>query len=316
MKGKWLYLIGAFIILGMVALSGCGKKESPLQASSETATILSVLSTSGYTKGDAFGGTNDGTSSPLGITWGYSGWTRPGWDTLPPVRFARHITRNLRTVKVDSLNADKTKAWLTVTHDLSGNFYVNSDPGNPYHIYIRPIDDDKWVRHVYLEKNEARVWRVVKISPVDVQTVNSPYPITIVSLEASAVPSGVHYVFTRPDTLLAKNELPTFQPGDSVTVKVTVSVQGDSSWAFLHRWARPFPWKHIREPFFKTSTNTFERTWKIAEDSVSTTPAIRHTAVDLIGMKALFGDEREQYNAHAWGFLYLVKANPNEPDPD
>jgi hypothetical protein len=159
------------------------------------------------------------------------------------------------------------------------------------------------------------VWRVVKISPVDVQTVNSPYPITILSLEASAVPSGVHYVFTKPDTLLAKSELPTFLPGDSVTVKVTVQVQGDSSWAFLHRWYRPFPWKHIREPFYRTSLTTFERTWTIPEDSISATPAIRHTAVDLIGMKALFGDDREQYNAHAWGFLYIVK-NPNEPYPD
>jgi hypothetical protein len=159
------------------------------------------------------------------------------------------------------------------------------------------------------------VWRVVKISPVDVQTVNSPYPITILSLEASAVPSGVHYVFTKPDTLLAKSELPTFLPGDSVTVKVTVSVQGDSSWAFLHRWTRPWPWWHIRQPFYRTSINTFERTWTIPEDSVLTIPAIRHAAVDLIGMKALFGDDREQYNAHAWGFLYVVK-NPGDPYPD
>ncbi len=315
MKGKWLYLIGTFIVLGMVALAGCGKKESPLQASSDTAQILSVMAQSGYTGSDAFGGTNDGTSSPQGFTWGSGGWTSPGWDTLPPVKFARHITRNLRTVKIDSLNAAKTKVWVTVTHDLSGNFYVNKDPGNPYQIYIRPINDDRWVRHVYLEKNDVGVWRVVKISPVDVQTVGSPYPITIVSVEASAVPSGAHYVFTRPDTLLAKSELPTFHPGDSVTVKVTVSVQGDSSWAFLHRWHRPYPWKHIREPFYRTSLNTFERTWTIASDSVLATPAIRHAAVDLIGMKALFGDDREQYNAHAWGFLYVVK-NVSDPYPD
>jgi hypothetical protein len=315
MKGKWLYLIGAFIIIGMVALSGCGKKESPLQASSETGQILSVMAQSGYASADGFGGTNDGTTTPLGFIWGSGNWTIPGWDTLKPVRFARHFDRNLRTVKIDSLNAGKTKAWVTVTHDLSGNFYVNKDPGNPYQVYIRPISDDRWVRHVYLEKNDVNVWRVVKISPVDVQTVNSPYPITIVSLEASAVPSGVHYVFTKPDTLLAKSELPTFLPGDSVTVKVTVSVQGDSSWAFLHRWTRPWPWWHIRQPFYRTSLNTFERTWTIPEDSISATPAIRHSVVDLIGMKALFGDDREQYNAHAWGFLYIVK-NLNEPYPD
>lgn len=315
MKGKWLYAAGVLVILGMVALTGCGKKESPLQASGETAQILAVMAQSGYAGPDAFGGTNDGTTTPQGIVWGPGGLGFNSWDTLPRVAFARHITRNLRTVKVDSLSGNKTKAWVTITHDLSGNFYVNKDPGNPYQVYIRPISDDRWVRHVYLEKNDVNVWRVVKISPVDVQTVNSPYPITIVSLEASAVPSGVHYVFTKPDTLLAKSELPTFLPGDSVTVKVTVSVQGDSSWAFLHRWTRPWPWWHIRQPFYRTSLNTFERTWTIPEDSISATPAIRHSAVDLIGMKALFGDDREQYNAHAWGFLYIVK-NPNEPYPD
>jgi hypothetical protein len=316
MKGKWLYAAGFLIILGMMALTGCGKKESPLQASGDTAQILAVMAQSGYASADGFGGTNDGTTTPLGFNWGSGNWTIPGWDTLKPVRFARHIDRNLRTVKIDSLNAGKTKAWVTVTHDLSGNFYVNSDPGNPYHIYIRPISDDKWVRHVYLEKNDVNVWRVVKISPVDAQTVNSPYPITILSVTADAVPSGAHYVFTRPDTLLAREELPTFLPGDSVTLTVSVSVQGDSSWAFLHRWLRPFPYWHIRQPFYRTSLTTFQRTWTIPEDSIIyTTPSIRHAAVDLIGMKALFGSDMEQYNAHVWGFLYVVK-NPGEPYPD
>jgi len=316
MKGKGWYALGAVIILGMLILSGCGKKESPLQASSESALILTTLANSGYTNEDAFGGTNDGTDVPQGFSWGSAGWTVPGWDTLKPVRFARHITRNLRTVKIDSLNAEKTKAWVTITHDLSGSFYDNSSyPYDPYKTYIRPIDDDKWIRHVYLERNEARVWRVVKISPVDVQTVNSPYPITIVSVEADAKPSGAHYAFTRPDTLLAREELPAFQLGDTVTVKVSVLVECDSTWAFLHRWYHPLPWHHIRQPFYRTSLTTFERNWTIPEDSVFTTPAIRHAAVDLIGMKALFGGESEQYNARAWGFLYVVK-NPGDPYPD
>lgn len=315
MKSRWWFVTEVLIVLGMAALCGCGKKESPLQASSDSALILTTLANSGYTSGEAFGGTDDGTQTPKGFTWSSAGWTVPAWDTLKPVRFARHITRNLRTVKIDSLNADKTKAWVTITHDLSGQFYVNNDPGNPYQIYIRPIDDDKWVRHVYLERNEARVWRVVKISPVDVQTVSTPYPITFLSVEAEAKPSGAHYVFTRADTLLAKEELPTFQMGDTVTLKVSVQVPGDSSWAFLHRWYRPLAWHHIRQPFYRTSVTTFERSWAIPEDSVFTTPSIRHAAVDLIGMKALFGGENEQYNAHAWGFLYVVK-NPGDPYPD
>ena len=304
MKGKGLYGAGVMILLGMVALSGCGKKASPLQASSESGTILTVISSSVYTSGEGFSGTNDSTMAPQGFTWGSGGLGITSWDTLARVRFARWFTGNKRSVKIDSITAGRTKAWVTITHDISGNFYVQ-DSGGP--IYTRPINDDKWIRHVYLEKNSAGAWRVMKLSPIDAQTVNSPYPITILSVVADAQPSGAHYVFTRADTLLAREDLPTFLPGDSVTVTVSVSVQGDSSWAFLHRWGRPWLW-HIRQPFYRTSLTTFQRSWVIAqEDSVYATPAIRHSAVDLIGMKALFGDANQQYNAHAWGFLYVVK---------
>jgi len=304
MKGKWLYGAGVMILLGMVALTGCGKKGSPLQASSDSGMILTLISASAYTSGDGFAGTNDSTTTPQGFTWG-SGIT--SWDTLARVRFARFFTGNKRSVKIDSITAGKTKAWVTITHNISGGFYDNSSfPYDPYQTYIRPLND-QWVRHVYLEKNSAGVWRVMKLSPIDAQTVNSPYPITILSVVVDAQPSGAHYVFTRADTLLAREDLPTFLPGDSVTVTVSVSVQGDSSWAFLHRWGRPWLW-HIRKPFYRTSLTTFQRTWVIAqEDSVYATPAIRHSAVDLIGMKALFGDANQQYNAHAWGLLYVVK---------
>lgn len=315
MKVKWLSVAGGLILLGMVMLTGCGKSSSPVQASGETGAILTSVASSVYTDTAAFAGSNDNTPTPQENTWSAGGLG--GWDTLKPVRFARWYTGNTRSVKVDSITANKTKAWVTITHDRSGLFYDNSDPGNLNHIYIRPINDDKWVRHVYLEKNSAGVWKVVRISPIDAQTVNSPHPITIVSVEASAVPSNAHYILTNPDSLYAKDELPTFQPGDSVTLTVTVSVQGDSSWAFLHRWGRPWPW-HIRRPFYRESgTQTiFQRTWVIAaEDSIYSTPAIRHAAIDVIGMQALFGDANQKYNARGWGFPYVVK-NQGDPYPD
>ena len=149
MKSKGLYAAGILILLGMAVFAGCGKKDSPLQASSDSALILTTLANSGYTHEEAFGGTDDGTTTPQGFTWSSGGWAVAAWDTLKPVRFARHITRKMRTVKIDSLNAEKTRAWVTITHDLAGNFYDNSSyPYDPYKTYIRPIDDDKWVRHV------------------------------------------------------------------------------------------------------------------------------------------------------------------------
>lgn len=296
------------VIAGIFAIAGCSKK-SPTGASEE-AMIAEYVAISPYTSGDGFGGTNDGSSTPRGFS--ESG---PDTSFLPPVRFARHITGNKRTIKVDSISGNRRKAWVTVYHDLTGWFYVNSDPGNPWRIYIRPLSD-RAQRKVYLEKNDYGVWMVRKITPVDWSTVNSSYPISILKVSADATPSGVHYEYTRWDTLVTKESLPTFLPGDEVTVRVSVSVQSDSSWVFLHRWARPYPyWYHIREPFYKTSTNEFVRTWKISSDSVSATPVIRHAAVDAIGWKALFGDSTTQYNAHAWGLLYVVK-NPTDPYPE
>lgn len=315
-KGKWLSVAGALIILGVAALTGCGKSSSPVQVSKDVGEIISIINSSGYTDSVGFGGTNDGTNTPQGFAWGRGGGTLPDTTFLQPVRFARWYTGNTRSLKIDSLTANRTKAWVTITHDLSGNFFDNSSfPFDPFKTYIRPITDDRWVRHVYLEKNNAGVWRLMRISPIDAQSMDSPYPITIVSVEAYGSPSGVHYVITKADSLYAKDELPTFQPGDSVTVKVTVSVQGDSSWVFLHRWGRPWPW-HIRQPFYRTSLTTFQRTWVIAdEDSVYHTPAVRHAVLDAIGMRALFGDVNQQYSAHGWGLPYVVK-NTGDPYPE
>lgn len=313
MKANWLTLTGAFLLLGLVILAGCSKSSNPTQANAESGAVLAAVSASVYTNADGFGGTNEGSGTPQGFN---GMWGNTQWDTLKPVRFVRWYTGNTRSVTVDSINASRTRAWVTVTHDLSGNFYDNSSfPYNPNMMRIRPIADDKWVCHVYLEKNPAGVWKVMKLSPIEGLPANPAYPITIVSVEYTASPSAVHYLITTVDTLYTREELPTFQPGDSVTARVTVSVSGDSSWTFLHRWGRPWPW-HLRRPFYRTSLSTFQRTWLIsAEDSVFTTPAIRHAAIDVIGMRALFGDSAQPYNCHVWGFPYTVK-NPQDPYPD
>ena len=44
----------------------------------------------------------------------------------------------------------------------------------------------------------------------------------------------------------------------------------------------------------------------IADDSIIVTPAVRHTATDVLGWQTLFGDSSATYYARAWCLPYIV----------
>mgnify|MGYP001134822399 CR=1 FL=1 len=147
---------------------------------------------------------------------------------------------------------------------------------------------------------------------------NATHPITINEIRAEVVKRNYTWTLTDPTKLLTKSELPTFFPSDTVIVTVTVTVSGDSSWAFLHHGVRHIAGGiHIREPFYKVSTHVFRRAWVIASDvSGVTLPTVRHAAIDIIGWQTLWGRSGGTYYCRAWALPYIVKiAGQNEP-PD
>jgi hypothetical protein len=184
---------------------------------------------------------------------------------------------------------------------------------NPIAVWRKPFHDVA-VRKVFLTYSHDR-WHIRKVSPLRVATQDAPYEMNIVRLHAVGAVSGEDFDLTTTDTLLTKDELPTFVPGDTVTVTVTVQSAGDSCWVFLHRgkpptWQRPWWW---RQPYWKVSTYVFERTWVLGDENYDG-PAIRPSAHDAIGWGTLWQDTTAHYVASAWGIPYIVK-EPGDPIP-
>jgi len=306
-------LLTRLSVLGLIAVlallfTGC-QNHNPNNEDS----IRTLLGFSDYTNDDQSGTTDDGTADPQqGGGFGALGFDQPTVETLPWVRFARKIERPVpRTIAI-TIPAypgyPETTALAVITASPSGNFYVHNNPGG--HIaWVKPLAD-QGVRKVYLTQH-SDTWRIREMTPWNIGTVDAPYAINIASIRIDARPSGLSYEYFTPDTMLTKNQLPAFLPGDSV--HVTVTVQSDSgTWAFLHRGLRGH---HRRQAFYQTAPNTFEREWVIRHDSLPQVPAVRPTAFDIIGYPTLFGDTLSPYNSRAWTLPYIVIQTPDAVRP-
>jgi hypothetical protein len=239
-------------------------------------------------------------------------------DTIPWVRWVRFIERPVTWSFDVVVNGDS--ADITITSLFEGTppaygFFVRNDPTGP--VYQRAITDSV-SRKVKCYKDENG-WHIASLTVGDIYTVGTEHPVTITEVMAEV--ESRNYVFTvsSADTYFEKNELRIFYPSDTVVVTITCSCQGDSTWAFLHHGAghrhgvglRP----HHRDPFYRENTTTFTRTWIIADDSVVTRPAVRHSAVDILGWEPLFGDSTATYYAHTWTLPYIVM-EPGQEIPD
>lgn len=296
---NYLTILTILLLAANLLLVGCKGKNQ------DTKDIEDIISNSIYTNQDQSQAFEDNDTIPEdGLML-----AMPDTMTVPWIKFVRKITSFTRHISVE---VKDTTATATIGTSFTGNFMVISDRQNLTR-YLWPINDTG-IRTVYLTKSNDR-WRIRKISPIDVWTKDANPEITIVSLRAEASPSGTIFAITNPETLLTKTQLPTFYPDDTVKITVTLQIANDSAWVFLHR-GRVRPYRK-RDPFIRTSTYTFERTWIIGTDAdISyTTPVVRPTATDAILWPTLWGDSSALYNSRAWGLPYVVKRS-NESYPD
>jgi hypothetical protein len=301
--------------LNLLALAACflmlGARCQQSPQADDESDIRTLLGTSDYTNDDHSGATDDETNDPQGNGF-EPGSDNPLVETLPWVRFARKIERPVpRTLNI-AIPAypgyPETTALATITAEPTGDFYVHND-SNRHVTWVKPIAD-QGVRKVYLTKHND-TWRIREMTPWGMSTKNPAYGISIAAVRLAAAPSGLSYEYTSPETMLTKNQLPAFLPGD--TVHVTVTVQSDSAtWAFLHRGVRGH---HRRQAFYRTGASTFERRWVVRDDSLPRIPAVRPTAIDIIGDPALFGDTLTPYNSCAWTLPYVVISTPDAVRP-
>jgi hypothetical protein len=291
----------------LLVLAGCNR----LERRNDQRDITGLLNESEYTDDSQSGASDDGTAEPRRD--GYEpGFDDMPLDTLPWVRFARRYDRPIsRNINIDVPaypGYPESTALATITATATGQFYVHNNRGS-HLAWVKDISDEG-VRKVYLTRHDD-TWRIRRISAWKVATRNAPYPVEIVSVRLEARPSGAAFELTDPDSLYAKSELPAFLPGD--TVKVIVTVTGDSaSWAFLHRGRFGH---HVRQAFYQSGPNVFEREWRIRDDSIPNPPGVRPAAFDVIGWPTLFGDTLAPYNARAWTLPYIVLPRPDAERP-
>ncbi|OGC41986.1 hypothetical protein A2Y85_06915 [candidate division WOR-3 bacterium RBG_13_43_14] len=297
----FLTILPLFALLAV----NCGQNDE--------ADIESLLESSWFVSDGAIRTADDSTDVPQ--DYPFNGLLA---DTIPYVRWVRWIQRPITREYEIVVNGDSADvlimAKLTGTPPGYGLF-VNNNPLEP--IYNRVISDTL-IRRVKLYKDGNR-WRIASLTAADIHTLDTNNPVTIEEIRASVPQRNYEFIIRSADTYFEKDELPIFYPSDTIIVTVTCSGQNDSTWAFLHHGTghRPGFGIHIRQPFYRETTTTFSRTWVIAEDNIVNTPAVRHSATDVLGWETLFGDSTATYYSRAWCFPYIVmEANETLPEDE
>ncbi len=300
-----LKLMLLFILLVAVITTSCTEESDEML-------IQGVLESSPYIADGALQIHDDSTQIPA------DDMTTPIYsDTIPYVRWVRWIQRPIIRKYEIVINGDS--ADVTIYAHLYGEppgygFFVNNDPIGP--VYQRTISDSL-VRRVKLWKDEGGEWHIGSLTAADIYTFNNEHPVFLSQIIASVPSRNYVFVISSPNAYFERNELPIFLPNDTVHVTVICSAQDDSTWAFLHHGVghRTSTGYHNRQPFYRNDINTFTRTWIIADDSIITTPAVRHSAVDVLGWQTLFGADDATYYSRIWCLPYIV-LQPGEEIPD
>jgi hypothetical protein len=307
MNGFKLLLI---LALGFVIIAGCAKKSDKVE-------IQSLLEKSWFVGEGSVQTADDSTNIPRAFAG-------PGFyaDTIDFVCWVRHIRRPIAWYFNITVNGDSATA--TITGYFTGSppgygIFICNDSTLSAPIYTRSIADSV-SRKVKLYRDGSS-WHIASLTVADIYTVGSAHPVTITQVQVVVASRNYTFTVTSADQYFAKDQLPVFYPSDTVQVTVTCQAEDDSTWAFLHHGAghRPgvgirIPW---RQPFYRDNTTTFSRTWVIADDSIINTPAVRHSAVDVLGWQTLWGDSTATYYARAWSLPYIIKQlNDTLPDDE
>ncbi len=265
--------------------------------------IQELLESSWFIGDGSLMAVDDSTNTP-----GTAGTLLPG-EIIPWVRWVRFIERPV-TVFFD-ITVEGDSADVIIRSYFEGNsswygFFVRNAPGGP--VYQRTIADSV-VRKIKCFKDNTG-WHIASLTPADIYTIDTDYPVLISEVRAEVSSRDYVFTMTSADTYFEKHQLPIFYPEDTVEVTVICSASDDSTWAFLHHGAGHRPGiglrHHNRTPFERENTTTFTGTWIIANDSIRITPAVRHSAIDVLGWQTLFGDSLASYYTRAWCLPYIV----------
>lgn len=296
----------AILPLVILITGNCAKQD-------DEAEIRDLLESSWYVADGALRNHDDSTNIPSINEAGPCAFI----DTIPYVRWARWIERPVireYDIIVVGDSADVTiRAFFNGTPPQYG-FFVCNNPVGP--IYQRAIGDSL-IRKVKLYRDSNSRWHISSLTIADIYTHGTANPVSISEIVATVESRQYEFRVDNANTYFERHELPIFYPDDTVEVMVTCTALDDSTWAFLHHGAghRPGVGHHIRQPLFRENTTTFTRTWIIAADSIIVLPAVRHSAVDVLGWQTLFGTGEATYYSRAWCLPYIV-LQPGQDPPE
>ena len=309
MKKIWLFtLIG----LTAVFVIGCNK-------TTDEENIQTLLEESQYIGESSLRISNDSTITPQSPANPFMLAT----DTFPiAVKWSRNVVTPITWNYNISVTGDSADVTITVyfhggpglTNEDNYGFFVD----NAYGVFQRSITDSA-LQEIKLA-NDENGWHIVSLTAANIYTVGSANPITITNITATVARRNYTFTITDPSAFYTKSTLPTFEPNDTIEVAVTLSVAGDSAWAFLHHGAGHRPGfglrHHHRDPFYRDNVSTFQRSWIVSADSIPNGYGVRHAAVDVVSWQALFGDSTGTYHARVWALPYIVKTASQEIPPD
>lgn len=281
-------ILVALLFLGSLIVIGCDQKGTSLGPEEEISERAEI---EGLIKSDVdhftFDVRVDSTTYPLGKTL----------ERIEPVSFFREINQITRDIDIHIVHPDSgvPYAEVAVTADLIGQFHTISMDST----YLKPIDDTA-VRFAYFEKTgrprnprHHRGWELKKISGVEIYS--NPCTKVIKSVHISSDLGSVDTTITDVTTLMDKEDIFRFKPGEFVTLEVETESPDDI--VLLHV-------PHRRMPFHHIGVGLYVGSWRTTTDSRHFRRP-KHAVMDVIDHGTIF-DDQAPYDSRAWGISYRV----------
>ncbi len=288
-------LIYVVMVIAIMFVS-CGQN-----ANSDENDILQLLESSLFTADGSVIPQDDESTNPGGV-YSFSGIQEDSILPFPDINYVRKINRPI--TKYIKIEITGDSAYASFDGVTTGKIYVKNTLGGDSLIYQHDFADT-FHREIVLKKVD-KGWRIQAFTPLKIWTKGKDN-LKIEKIVATST-SGKSYTLDDFSSFIARENVFTFPPGDTVTLDITVS--GDPGWMFFHV-ARPrFRTRrcHIRRRMIlDTETGHFTKKWLTAEDSIIRTPAVRIAGFDYICMDVLTNGTDAEYSAFGVAVPYIIK---------
>jgi hypothetical protein len=292
---RFLTLLG---LAGLIA-AGCGDDSTSPGAGAEDQLDQQAIGQLMTGATDYFDG-GQALSDDRVMVENTTGKLTPQGAPIESFYFIREITgRDVHREILIDREGERPIATVSSEIDLTGVFHLFYD--DPENVYLPGVLDKplaavarhgaRFVRRLDAERH--RGWRLVAVSGSEI--LSEPTTKDIVSLEI--ISNSVNLTIDDPLVLVRLPDLPTFQPGEEVTLRVTTTDADD--YVFLHTG-------FLKSEFRPLGNGVFEGTWRVGERQ-----GRRHVGVDVIDADTLF-DDQAPYDSAMWVLHYRVAGEAPE----